>query len=207
MSNYGITLTGEDLTKAIKTASTEVKALSKGTIINRWDAGKPLTKSQFDVIKSLVTEPKNIKEYQVTQILTDKMGNMIGTKKVTKFVNKAVIRSVNAMDALPEDLVINIRENQENNSADLEDKNFVINHARGELSAMKAVMHRETATKLVAMRESKAIQKMSFDQIYAASLNKLNSDDATEHALETAAQDTKMQKDLVAERMLHPISA
>lgn len=205
-------LTKEQLDAQIKTQESDVKTQSKATIINRWFSGRLLTAEQLKVIRSQIANPKSIKSIEVRQIVTDKKtGDYIGFKTVTKFFNKAVVRTDNALTAgtLPEELVINANEAAAENTADLESKMYDLHHTRGELAGMRAVKASREAAELAKLREVKAIQKMNFDEIYASAVKaqKLETADMVEHTIESAAQTTKEQKDAAAERLLHPIPA
>ncbi len=191
----------------IKEQSTDVKNQSKGTIFNRWMSGALITDAQLKHIKPVITDERSVKSIVVKQAIIDKVtGEFQGYKNVTKYYNRSVKRVDAAIEAnlLTDDMTSDANELEAENMTDLELKNFDLNHARAELSGMRAVKHSREAARIAALREAKGRQKSTFDQIYAAAVKtqKLVSADMVEHTLEVAAVATTEKHTSAQEKLM-----
>jgi len=182
----------EQLLKSIEADSKALKEQTKETISNRWEAGKAITEKQLSYLKGKgLVDPEEIKSFQKTKVIQDKVtGEVIGSKKVTMYLNKAQVRIDNAIgnNVLTDiaQVMSNNRRNAEN-MADLEAKNFDIHHARGELSGKRAVAHQRAAAKIAANMEANKIAFLSRKAIYEAAVKaqKLEARDLKEVVAET----------------------
>ncbi len=190
----------------IKTQSTDVKNQSKGTIINRWMSGSLITDKQLAHIKTEINV-NSIKSIVVKQAIIDKdSGEFQGYRNVTKYFNRSVKRVDAAIEAnlLTDEMTSDANELTEENMTDLELKNFDLNHARAELSGMRAVKHSREAARIAALREAAGRQRTTFDAIYAAAVKnqKLVAADMVEHTLEVAAVATKEKHSTAQEQLM-----
>jgi hypothetical protein len=159
----------EKLAAQIKAQSETVKTESKGTIINRWNAGTAITKSQYDEIKNQV-EAGTVKEFQKQKAIIDtKTGEFQGYKMVTYFVNKQIVRIDNAIkaDKLDDGAVANMSLIESANQADLEGKNISLHMQRSKLSSLKADFHRREVVRKTTAMEKLGLKVETLGEIYA----------------------------------------
>ncbi len=185
-------VTDDVLAKIIEADAKELKEATKETIIYRWESGRAVTEKQLSYLKGKgLVDPEEVKSFQKTKVIQDKIsGDVIGTKKVTMFVNKAQVRIDNAIGG---NIITDVAQVMSNNRrtaenmADLEDKNFDIHHARGELSGKRAVAHRREAAKIADNMAANKIAYLSRKAIYEAAVKaqKLDARDLKEVVAET----------------------
>lgn len=182
-------LSDEKLAASIKAQSAVVKTESQGTIINRFNAGTPITKAQYDVIKGTV-DASTVKEFQKQKpIIDSKTGEFQGYKMVTMFVNKQVVRIDNAIKAnnLDDGAVASMSLFESVNGADLENKNISLHMQRSKLSSLKAESHiRDIARKTQAM-EKLNLKIESLSEIYARAIEAKKLVEADQTDAETEA--------------------
>jgi len=158
----------EKLAESIKAQQKVVQTESKGTIINRWNDGKPVTAKQFAEIKGQVDQTA-VKEYNKrVPIIDEKTESITGWKDQKMFVNKKFVRIDNTIKASTADdiTVANMSYLVSVNHADLEKKNISLHMNRSKLSSLKAESHtRDAARKAVAMKKAD-VQFMNLSEIY-----------------------------------------
>ncbi len=185
-------VTDDVLAKTIETDAKALKEATKETIYNRWEAGRAITEKQLAYLKGKgLVDPDEVKSFLKTKVIQDKVtGEVIGSKKVTMFVNKAQVRIDNAIGGNVITDVAQVMSNNRRtaeNMADLEAKNFDIHHARGELSGKRAVAHQREAAKIASNMEANKIAYLSRKAIYEAAVKaqKLDARDLKEVVAET----------------------
>ncbi len=185
-------VTDDVLAKTIETDAKALKEATKETIINRWESGRAVTEKQLSYLKGKgLVDPDEVKSFLKTKVIQDKVtGEVIGSKKVTMFVNKAQVRIDNAIGGNVITDVAQVMSNNRRtaeNMADLEAKNFDIHHARGELSGKRAVAHQREAAKIASNMEANKIAYLSRKAIYEAAVKaqKLDARDLKEVVAET----------------------
>ncbi len=192
-NNFGLDeVTDEVLAKTIEADAKALKEASKETIINRWESGKAITEKQLAYLKGKgLIDPEEIKSFLKTKVIQDKTtGEVIGTKKVTMYVNKMQVRIDNAVgNNIITDVaqvMSNNRRNEEN-MANLEAKNFDLHHARGELAGKRSVVHEREAQRIADNMAANKIAYLSRKAIYEAAVaaQKLDARDLKEVVAET----------------------
>jgi len=192
-SEFGLDeLSEETLTARLALLTKELKASTKDTLVNRWEAGKRLTEKQMDYLKSKkLVDESEIKSVIVKVPVFDKETNeYLGLKPVTKYFNKLqnrVDRAISNNIIVEEESVMSNNRFLEANSRNLEMKNVVINHARAELSATKAVKHDREEARIAKEMETRNLAFLTRKEIYekAVTAQKLMICDMEEHVVET----------------------
>ena len=184
-------LTEEQLAKQIEQQAKELKELSKGTIENRWTAGLPITEKQMEYLKSKgLVDPEEVKSFIKTKVLTDKDGNIIGSKKIKMFQNKIQDRIDRAIGENVLTSVGSVMSNNRRlaeNDADLQAKQFDLHHLRGNLAGARAVAKQREAAAIAQNMKANNIAYLSRKAIYedAVKSQKLLATDLKEHVAET----------------------
>lgn len=192
-SKYGLDgLSDEALKARIDLQAKDLKVATKGTLVNRWEAGKRLTDKQIAHLKATnQIDEGELKTVMVKVPVIDKLtGDYMGMKNVPKSFNKLQVRLDRAVgeDVITDsEMIMSNNRRLAANAADLEDKNVVINHAKAELAASKAVRYAREELRIASEMEKKNLAFLSRKEIYekAVAAQKLLAGDMREHIRET----------------------